>query len=88
VHTEKNSLLFSIIRSDKGIMVVRTLKEPLVCWPKSVPGGAISDATIVESGEKVQIRENEVRRVDGRMIIVARGKIVYCSCAEFWKSVK
>jgi hypothetical protein len=70
------------------IMLERSLKAPLVCWPKSVPAGAVSDATIVEPGERVKIRENEERRAEGRMPILARGKIVYCSCAEFWKSVK
>ena len=69
-------------------MLERNLKAPLVCWPKRVHGGAVSDATVVEPGERVKIRENEVRRSEGRMAIIARNKIVYCSCAEFWKSVK
>ena len=69
------------------IVLARTLREPLVCWPKIRPGGAIEDAVVLQPGETVHIRENEERKVAGRMPVMVRDKIVYCNCDQFWNAV-
>ena len=69
-------------------MLDKTLKEPLVCWPKKAPKSGVPQTTIVASGERVQIRENEERRTEGCMLLLVGGRMVYCGCADFWKAVR
>jgi hypothetical protein len=82
-----NRLTTWFFQSDKKIMVDKRLRKPLVCWARNMPSGAVADTTIVEPGETVRIRENEDRRTKGRMLVMVRNKMVYCSRAEFWRSV-
>jgi hypothetical protein len=84
----EKTIISRCIRSDKSRMLERTLKEPLVCWPKNAPKGGVPEVTIVARGERVQIRENEERRTDGRMLLLVGGRMVYCGCADFWKAVR
>ena len=68
-------------------MLRKTLKAPIVCWPHLTRRGAIADATVVESGETVGIRENEERGPSGRMAVTVRDKILFCNCEQFWDAV-
>jgi hypothetical protein len=84
----EKTIISRCIRSDMSRMLDRTLKEPLVCWPKNASKGCVPQETIVARGERVQIRENQERRTEGRMLLLVRGKMVYCGCADFWKAVR
>ena len=52
------------------------------------PKCAVHDLVLVKAGETVRIRDNEERREIGQMPVMAREKIVFCSCEQFWDAVK
>jgi hypothetical protein len=68
-------------------MLAKTLKAPIVCWPHIEPKGAVADATIIEPGETVRVRENEERRTSGRLLVMVGDTILFCNCQQFWNAV-
>jgi hypothetical protein len=81
-------LIFGESQPIRKIMRTKVLKGTLVCWPKPVLGNAVDDASILEPGETVQIRETESLEAGKRVPVLARGKILYCNSNQLLSAVK
>jgi hypothetical protein len=69
-------------------MLSKTLGKQLVCWPHKPPRGAGADATILQAGQRLSIRENETRaNVSGRMAVLVGDDILFCDRKQFWTAV-
>jgi hypothetical protein len=68
-------------------VLVKTLKAPIVCWPNITRRCAADKPTVLGPGEMVRIRDNEERRANGQMSVIARDRIMFCSCEQFWDAV-
>jgi hypothetical protein len=69
-------------------MLAKTLQKELVCWPHTTARGAVSEARIIEPGEKVFVRDNTEKIGRARIAVLVGGEILFCDRDQFWSSTK
>lgn len=68
-------------------MIQKQIQRTLVCWPTETVNCAFDDAFVIEAGQTVCIREDEVLRANGRLPVFVGDQQMFCSARQFWASV-
>jgi hypothetical protein len=69
-------------------MIRKQIQRTIVCWPTEIVNCAFDDASCLEAGQTVYVREDEAARPNGRLPVRVGDREVFCSARQFWASAE